>query len=85
MFNKETKVAQRRKEFKKTFDPEEAKQKREQQAFSIRKSKRDENLQKRRNIGASGAPTLGSDEAFQQVCCDTVSLCVVVMWVGLLI
>lgn len=67
MFNKEKKVALRKKEFKKTFDPEEAKQKREQQAFSIRKSKRDENLQKRRNMGAIGTPAIGSEEALQQV------------------
>lgn len=41
---------QRRKEFKKGLDSDEARKKREETSVSIRKSKRDESLLKKRNV-----------------------------------
>lgn len=48
-----TKQEQRKKEFKKGIDAEEARKKREDANVSIRKSKREESLQKKRNVSAT--------------------------------
>ena len=46
------KQEQRKKDFKKGIDPEDARKKREELNVSIRKSKREESLLKKRNVTA---------------------------------
>ena len=49
---------QRKKEFKKTISADEARRKREEASIELRKSKKDEQLQKRRNHGPAGDDAL---------------------------
>lgn len=62
------KQEQRKKDFKKGIDSEEARKKREDTNVSIRKSKREESLQKKRNISAVVPPLGGKtiDATLQQ-------------------
>eukprot|EP01094_Clydonella_sp_ATCC50884_P018178 TRINITY_DN3314_c0_g1_i1.p1 TRINITY_DN3314_c0_g1~~TRINITY_DN3314_c0_g1_i1.p1 ORF type:complete len:532 (+),score=243.82 TRINITY_DN3314_c0_g1_i1:62-1657(+) len=66
MYAKE-RSATRRKEYKRTTDASEARRKREDNAFSIRRNKREESLQKRRNFGADTAPPPAGQDAIDLI------------------
>lgn len=70
----------RKKAFKKAVDGDEARRKREDQMLSIRKSTRDENLLKKRNIGLqsqldqSKGPTVDKKVSDNDLTCAASSL-----------
>jgi hypothetical protein len=74
MLNKE-RQEQRLREWKKGTDLEESRRKREESTIRIRKNKREENLQKRRNIPLNSAPAYMMDTTIaERVSCFFLNL-----------
>ena len=58
---KQQQKSSHRGEYKKTATAHDARRRREDNTFSIRKNKREESLQKRRNMGAHAIPAHGAE------------------------